>query len=54
MRRRLRAPASRVTQVPSRLEVVHRGGHLFIVQRPRDVVPIIMSFLAGMTDHSAC
>jgi hypothetical protein len=43
-----------VTQVPSRLEVVHRGGHLFIVQRPRDVVPIIMSFLAGMTDHSAC
>jgi pimeloyl-ACP methyl ester carboxylesterase len=38
----------------ARLEVVHCGGHLFIVQRPRDVGPIIASFLAGMPDHSAC
>jgi pimeloyl-ACP methyl ester carboxylesterase len=30
----------------ARLEIVHGGGHLFIVQRPREIAPIIASFLS--------
>ena len=31
----------------ARLEIVHGGGHLFIVQRPREIAPIIASFLSS-------
>jgi pimeloyl-ACP methyl ester carboxylesterase len=37
----------------ARLEVIRGGGHLFLLQRPRQVVPLILEFLIATGEESA-
>jgi hypothetical protein len=35
------------------LEVIRGGGHLFLLQRPRQVVPLILEFLIPTQEENA-